>query len=235
MGEYIDTRGNYHPMALRKTVTLTPIHPNVPQHDVVNNLQRVFRRAHPNIVPILDAVHGDTADLLNVFTPFCDHGTLLDIQMHPSLSGGVLYNILADVCEGLNHLNTQMQMLHGDIKPNNIFVRSGDHGPVGLVGDVDDAFLRSACDPQQHAVAGTMCYGAPFRHCDPRRDQVALVMVIAEAVSGVGWYKYICDDHGSSSPSVELSDIGYAVDRATGNVLWDPGQTSLPFVTLWSP
>lgn len=165
VGEYVDTRGHYHPTVLRSAVQVSPKDPHVP-HPLQ---QLVFRKTHPNIIPILDAVQGDTADFLYVFTPFCDHGTLSDVLRNPALSIEALHSILADVCEGLYHLNMRMKMLHRNINSGSIFVRSGDHGPVGLIGDVDGILLRDARVREQHD--------------DPRRDQAALLGLIEEAVA----------------------------------------------------
>ena len=87
------------------------------------------------------------------------------------------------LCKG-----ARTRYLHYDIKPQNIFVRT-DHpsGPHGVIGDIDDLVVRKHCDPEEHHVAGTPCYGAPFEHCDPRRDQTALLLTIAETLSDSSW------------------------------------------------
>lgn len=100
--------------------------------------------------------------------------------------------------------------------------------PTGVIGDIDDVILRNECAKQKLKVVGTSCYGAPFEHCDIRRDQVALVLCIATVLSGINWSLH-CDNtlksegiteksktlqgYGSQRPGAKQADLSHKIAR----------------------
>lgn len=89
-------------------------------------------------------------------------------------------NMFHGAWNGLHELHTKLKMVHGDLSLRNIFV---DEEGRGFIADLDHVLYigdeevgLQKCDPKVHTTWGTMCLGAPFPHCDPRRDQVSLLM-----------------------------------------------------------
>lgn len=121
----------------------------------------------------------------------CSHwycgGTLLNVSQALTLSDKC--RILLGAWKGLFWLNQIQKILHYDVKPNNIFVDLRRDGWMGALGDVDDVVLHKQCD-EDHDYVGTNCYGAPIRHCDYRRDQVALLIATAEVITGISWIPF---------------------------------------------
>jgi hypothetical protein len=100
---------------------------------------------------------------------------------------------------------------------------------IGILGDIDDAvpvdgFVAGGAD-----VKITPSYGAPHRHGDPSRDQVALLVTSAEFLCGVDWYACSCRmlrDAGLSERERRL--WGYATDGSgypVARKLWVAGDT----------
>ena len=115
---------------------------------------------------------------------------------------------------GLQHMHDTLKMLHYDIKPANVLIDMvpSHHGNgngieyTGVLGDIDEAVARDQCErwfgkpvvdekgnEATLYVMSTPCYGAPFKHCDPRRDQVALLLTTLEFFSGESWFDH-CEE-----------------------------------------
>ena len=171
---------------------------NGPHVDVKANLEQFVARVgdHRNVVRILGVedfvnVEGlEAVENARIFTPWYAGGTLADKGLFDRYGERGTLHILMGAFTGLELLNEQLGLLHLDIKPSNIFIDVDVHGlPVGVVGDIDEMLQRDACDPQlHHGIIRTPCYGSPFEHCDPRRDQAAMVLVALQALTGVSWW-----------------------------------------------
>ena len=57
-------------------------------------------------------------------------------------------------------------------------------------------------------IQSSKCYGAPFQHCDTRRDQLAFLLVTVEALSGAGWYPFCSKAFGPDARPTELASHG---------------------------
>ena len=166
-------------------------------------------RNAPNIVHFLDVEQDTTSNRYTVYTTWCAGGTL-EFQARKRFGEQQLCSILVGACRGLYYLNTKLDLLHYDIKPGNIFVHiDGDGVPSGVIGDIDDVIIRSQCVTVRPPIYGTICYGAPFQHCDERRDQVALVLVVSEVLSDVNWFNFCIRQ---TDPGTTEALRGYATE-----------------------
>mmetsp|Transcript_108811 Transcript_108811/g.232511 ORF Transcript_108811/g.232511 Transcript_108811/m.232511 type:complete len:387 (+) Transcript_108811:56-1216(+) len=93
------------------------------------------RLAHANLVPFLHAV--ETPWELMVVTPFCSGGDLHEaVGMSGVLPEVEARNLCAQVLEGLGYLHGLCSVLHGDVKPRNIFLLPWKNGAfVAQLGD----------------------------------------------------------------------------------------------------
>lgn len=142
-------------------------------------------------------------------------------------------NTIFDVCRmflgawnGLKELNQTLCLLHGDLSMGNIFV--SDDGD-GLIADLDsvlyvgpkeiaEKYTLVKCDKTMHIPWGTRCFGAPFDHCDIRRDQVALLLNtisgISTKLSPLSWPQF-CANFLKSNDLLQKggqSTFGYATN-----------------------
>lgn len=155
-------------------------------HDFVGD--PLLRNA-PNVIHMIDVHENASRDEYTVYMTWCAGGTLW--RAWNRFNNHELCSILVGACNGLHYLNTRLNLVHYDIKPLNVFVHiDGDGTPSGVIGDIDDVIIRSECLRHRPAVISTPCYGAPFEHCDIRRDQVAMVLTIAEVLSREMWPMY---------------------------------------------
>jgi hypothetical protein len=163
-----------------------------PPCNVLENL--LWLRDHashfPNLLTVLavdeDHVPKDGHRTLTVYSPWCEGG---DVHNAVARFGeAATREIMAGALCGLHELNVTLGLLHYDLKPSNIFVAGCLH-PVGVIGDLDNVVRRNQCQPTKHRIISTVCYGAPFQHCDPRRDQVAFLLTLVEVLSEVSWFE----------------------------------------------
>jgi serine/threonine protein kinase/tetratricopeptide (TPR) repeat protein len=123
--------------------------------------------------------------------------------------------IMAEICDGLAYVHSA-GLIHGDLKPENIFLRSAQTAVDGrravlvdfglaarLLGSVEVEDLETA-----GLRAGTMAYIAPERlsgtHYDPRSDLYAVGCMLYELLSGsppfLGSLPQIIAGHLTSTP-----------------------------------
>ena len=161
-------------------------HEMVPTCNVEQNLR--YLQAHastiPNVVPVLHVEVYPHVDALIVYSPWCDGGNVTNAVKRFGVA--VARRILAGALTGLHALNTTLKLLHYNINPRTILV-AGCPRPVGVIGELHTVIRIPDCQPLQHRILGDPCYGAPFQHCDPRRDQVAFLLTLVEVLSGVCW------------------------------------------------
>jgi serine/threonine protein kinase/tetratricopeptide (TPR) repeat protein len=106
------------------------------------------------------------------------------------VAGGRLDEVLrvyADLCVALDFVHAR-GLVHGDIKPENVFVRS--NGQPVLVDFGLSRYAESVRSRLDAGVAslGTLCYAAPERlageHPDPRSDTYSLGCMLHESLTG---------------------------------------------------
>lgn len=164
----------------------------------------VFRTTPDNVLCVFAAESRGT----HVFTysPWCAAGSLGRGCRRFALSDRAA--ILRGVWKGLRILHEDMNILHFDVKDNNIFVDVRAGGYVGVIGDVDDVLLRSRCHTGV-SYTYTPCYGSPFHMCDPRRDQVAMLLTTIMSLTGVDW-NTTCAEQFGRSPQSDITKWGFA-------------------------
>ena len=92
---------------------------------------------HPNIIQLLDYGYGN--GIFFLMMEYCEGGTVADLmgEIERCLSGSEAISIILQTLTGLEYAhNTKMTLVHGDIKPSNIFfaqlggslVKLGDYG-----------------------------------------------------------------------------------------------------------
>ncbi|KAG9042373.1 hypothetical protein FS837_010955 [Tulasnella sp. UAMH 9824] len=79
--------------------------------------------AHPNILPFIGYQIVDNSPML--LSPWCENGNLSRyISQHPELTRSEKIDLLCHAARGLLHLhNLNPQIVHGDIKPENVIVQ----------------------------------------------------------------------------------------------------------------
>jgi serine/threonine protein kinase/tetratricopeptide (TPR) repeat protein len=110
----------------------------------------------------------------------------------PLCAGGRLPEVLAivrDLCQALSHLHG-IGLLHGDLKPSNVFVCSNGRVVLldfGLVGRSLGTLGRESIEGAG-AMGGTMSYSAPERlkgdFADARADLFSVGVLLYEALTG---------------------------------------------------
>jgi len=148
---------------------------------------------HPNIVQGLDGpleVGGYRWQVLE----YCAQGSLTQVRTHgqPELAGGEGYppsprelidHVVAEVAEGLNYLHETKQLIHTDIKPDNILMRAD--GSVALA-DLDLAVSVTAQPAQdEHTPGRTMGYDPQDPTFTPAFDWAQLGYTALSLATGI--------------------------------------------------
>jgi serine/threonine protein kinase/DNA-binding beta-propeller fold protein YncE len=148
---------------------------------------------HPNCISIFDVSIGKTVEENSYYVmEFLEgHSFRRELEIRPNnrLSPDDLYPIFKQVCEGLSHAH-DMNLVHRDIKPDNIFILPG-----GKVKLTDFGIARSAHEQETSnltkpgVMLGTLSYVSPeqlqdARNVDHRADIYSLGVVVYEALAG---------------------------------------------------
>ena len=140
---------------------------------------------HPNIVHIYDI--GKVDDVLYYAMEYVD-GVPLSAYLpvrEPIRDWQFLYSVVAQLCDALDHAHSQ-QILHRDIKPDNVLVAAD-----GVVKLFDFGLARVADEGfgEQSVLIGTPHYMAPEQlmggRVDHRTDIDALGVMVFRLVTGV--------------------------------------------------
>jgi serine/threonine protein kinase len=129
---------------------------------------------------------------LVVYSRQYQNGDLLAYTTNHTLDRSAKMRLLWGAWVGLYQLHTNLNLIHGDVSPGNIFVNDAGEG---VIGDLESAMLLKAgeglrkCEPAYH-FWGSSCFGAPFAQCDIRRDQVALLLTSVALMADEPWFEY---------------------------------------------
>jgi serine/threonine protein kinase len=148
---------------------------------------------HPNIVEVIDY------DTLADGTPFLVmallHGQTLRGCMRAARADGLtvtgrnVFAVVSQLCEGLRVLHSQrVPVVHGDVKPENIFLQDAGHTPGSNVVKLLDFGLARAAGRESRSLLGTPRYMAPEQlrgeAVSERADQYSAALVAYEMLTG---------------------------------------------------
>jgi hypothetical protein len=148
---------------------------------------------HPNIVEVIDY------DTLPDGTPFLVmellQGQTLRRCLRAAHAAGVavtsrnVFEIISQLCEGLLVLHSQQPpIVHGDVKPENIFLRDAEHVAGGAMVKLLDFGLARAAGWESKSLLGTPRYMAPEQlrgeAVSERADQYSAALVAYEMMTG---------------------------------------------------
>ena len=148
---------------------------------------------HPNLIQIYDVSIGDTVEDTSYYVmEFLEgHSFRRELEIRPGnrLSPDDFYPIFKQVCEGLAAAH-DMNLVHRDIKPDNIFILPGnkvkltDFGIARLSTEQENSNLT-----KPGVMLGTLSYVSPeqlqdARNVDHRADIYSLGVVMYEALAG---------------------------------------------------
>ncbi len=103
--------------------------------------EKIGQFIHPNILPLLEYGEGD--DLLYLVTPFMSNGTLDDLleRVGGHFSAIQAVPIMEQLCSAVQYAHDS-DVLHGNIKPSNIFIAPNGHvllAGFGIAHGYDDS------------------------------------------------------------------------------------------------
>jgi serine/threonine protein kinase/sugar lactone lactonase YvrE len=144
---------------------------------------------HPNLISIYDVSIGEENSYY-VMELLEGHSFRQELESRPQqrVSPEELFTLLKQVCDGLAHAH-QMNLVHRDVKPDNIFIV-----PVNKVKVTDFGIARSSEPDNSNltkpgVMLGTLSYVSPeqlqdARNVDLRADIYSLGVVMYEALAG---------------------------------------------------
>lgn len=189
-------------------------------HMFENEVQMTLALKHPRVVSAYEGYPTGAGAYLAL--EFCD-GTL-DALLARTLPLETAYRLVLDVAQGLRHSH-QRQILHRDVKPANVFVKSGRAklGDFGTGAYLSDTFGA----PQTSGKVGTAFYMAPEifqgRPATVKSDVYSLGILAYEVIAGVRPFTGDDEDelmlaHASGVP-VALRQHRPAVSAEVGRVV----------------
>jgi serine/threonine protein kinase len=131
-----------------------------PTHKFLRELRFLLSLQHPNIVTFQSLEHTSTGRYLVM--DYCEGGTLRSLlteESRPTLPHSI--KIVADVLAGLEQAH-QREIVHCDIKPENILLHVHSNGWTACISDFGIARLSQEIG-QQESAAGSPAYMAPER------------------------------------------------------------------------
>jgi serine/threonine protein kinase len=130
----------------------------------VNNLEKA--RGHPNVLQLLH--HEEIGNVIWVITEFCDENHLSNFAKTRSLDLKQKCDIMHQCASALAYMN-ELNIVHRDIKPDNILVSMEDGRPVVKMADfgLSKAFADNT-SVLMSTIAGTPFYWAPEQFAFPR-------------------------------------------------------------------
>ena len=139
------------------------------QDDIIYEMQMVSKFNHPNIV--LYKHHFVQDDLLYIVMEYCPLGSLKDLMRNEKITSTFVWKWMSELTETLQLVH-EKEIIHHDIKPDNILVTSYDWlmitdlnpiKPVVLVDDNLKYYNMYFGDLNNN----TRCYVAPERWISP--------------------------------------------------------------------
>src|SRR5690242_16799487 len=188
-GRYANVYQAVHRILSSRVVALkllytAQLHNEDDQEEFFREARILAELQHPHILPLVDA------DIYEGFpyimTEFATHGSLrsrLNRQPSAPLPVGEALSVLKQVGEAL-HFAHQHNVVHCDVKPENILFRSNDEA---MMADFDIARVLSRANSAVRSPGGTSAYMAPEQFQGKVRkesDQYALGCIAYELLTG---------------------------------------------------
>lgn len=175
---------------LDKLVALKMIAPGLAMNDnFIKRFQKeakaLARLADPNIVAIYDLRQEN--DQWYIVMEYVDGPNLIDkIKKEGALSPAVSISIIKDVLSAIGHAH-EANIIHRDIKPNNIMLNSDGQAKITDFGLAKDTSI--SVNSMSIQSAGTLFYMSPehvkgFSFTDKRSDIYSIGMTFYEMLSG---------------------------------------------------
>ncbi|KAH7908821.1 kinase-like domain-containing protein [Hygrophoropsis aurantiaca] len=118
--------------------------------------------SHPNLLPFYGIFYTDEKSRIALVSPWMEHG---DLKQYLRKVPDAKYESLAmDISLGIEYLHTRTpKVIHGDLKPNNIYVTPSGTACIGDFGlsYSKDSERRRASSTQGPSHGGTVVYQAP--------------------------------------------------------------------------
>jgi serine/threonine protein kinase len=143
------------------------------------------RLEHPHAVTVYD--YGDHHGALYIAMEHLTGHALEDEVADAPLEIFRVINIAAQLCDVLT-VTHEMDLVHRDIKPDNIFITETDHGPHATLVDFGLAFIATDKDLSRITQAGTVA-GTP-QFLSPEQAQASEIIGPASDIYSLGCVIY---------------------------------------------
>ncbi len=132
-----------------------------PTHKLLRELRFLIGLDHPNIAKCFTLLHTDLNRYLVL--EYCEGGTLRDLMRCSDwLTVRQRINLVIDLLKGLAYAHN-LQIVHCDVKPENVLLQLGTEGWVVKVSDFGIAHLQQETDQHAGSRTGSPAYMAPER------------------------------------------------------------------------
>lgn len=145
---------------------------------------------HPNLISIYDVSIGETLEDNSYYVmEFLEgHSFRRELELRTRLTPDEFYPIFKQVCEGLAVAH-ETNLVHRDIKPDNIFILPGGKVKLTDFGIARSAEQENSTLTKPGVMLGTLSYVSPeqlqdARNVDHRADIYSLGVVMYEALAG---------------------------------------------------
>ena len=138
------------------------------------DMQRVARLEHPNILPVFD--FGQLDDVLYIVTRYVEGGTLQD-RLPPAFSGQQAQAMMRSLAGAVDYLHGQ-RVVHGNLKPSNILI---DEQGQPLLADLGFSQGVDVSGQENVYLSPEQAQGA---FADERTDVYALGILLYEMAIG---------------------------------------------------
>ncbi len=176
--------------SIGREVAIKTILPSlVPMDDVRQRFAREAQAAgvlqHPNVATVFE--YGEDHDVLFLVMEYVPGEDLGAVLQRDELSTPEILEVVAQICDGLNHAHKQ-GIVHRDIKPSNVMLLRDDEGLKAKIMDFGVAKTASHDLTQTGQIVGTLAYMAPeylrTGKASPQSDQFSVGVLLYEALTG---------------------------------------------------
>ena len=143
----------------KNTIAVKRIDGNVHPRILTQDLKRLKKLDHPNVMKILDVEKSE--NIVWMMMPFCEHGDLNCFYKTGNVSCEMNMEVMKQIVAGISFLHSK-DIVHRDIKPGNILVTS----EIPLQLQLADFNVSKCLNPEVETSlmmsnAGTLAFKAP--------------------------------------------------------------------------